>query len=127
MIREKTGLLIDPYFSATKIAWLLDNVGLDARFSLVHATHCEPEELDRLGRSGATVVVCPSTEGDLGDGLFGVDAKVVDGRTLVMEVNDNPNVEAGYEDAVLKDALYAAIIEYFLVRFENREATARGS
>jgi glutathione synthase/RimK-type ligase-like ATP-grasp enzyme len=57
----------------------------------------------------------------IGRGLYGVDLKEIDGRFYVMEVNDNPNIEAGYEDAVLKDGLYSAIIDYFLTRFENRE------
>ncbi len=62
----------------------------------------------------------------IGQGFYGVDLKEVDGEFFVMEVNDNPNVEAGYEDAVLKDALYAAIIGYFLRKFENREAAEVG-
>jgi glutathione synthase/RimK-type ligase-like ATP-grasp enzyme len=58
----------------------------------------------------------------IGQGFYGVDLKEVDGEFFVMEINDNPNVEAGYEDTILKDALYAAIIDYFLERFENRVA-----
>jgi len=56
----------------------------------------------------------------IGNGLYGVDLKEIDGRFYVMEVNDNPNIEAGYEDAVLKDGLYRALVDYFLARFENR-------
>jgi len=56
----------------------------------------------------------------MGDGLYGVDVKPVDGRFLVMEVNDNPNLEAGCEDAVLGDALYLAIMRWFHDRFERR-------
>ena len=59
----------------------------------------------------------------IGNGLYGVDLKEIDGRFYVMEINDNPNIEAGYEDTVLKDGLYAAIIDYFLARFENRVPT----
>ena len=42
---------------------------LDARWHLVHATHTVPDEIDAVSRSGAGVVICPSTEGNLGDGL----------------------------------------------------------
>lgn len=63
----------------------------------------------------------------IGQGFYGVDLKEVDGQFFVMEVNDNPNVEAGYEDTVLKDALYTTIIGYFLERFENREAAKPGT
>lgn len=57
-----------------------------------------------------------------GDGLFGVDVKVVDGRLMVMEVNDNPNLEAGYEDALLKDSIYDEIAVWFRSRLDRRGA-----
>lgn len=52
------------------VEWLLENVSLNERFHLVHATHLTPEETIGLAASGAHVVLCPSTEGNLGDGLF---------------------------------------------------------
>lgn len=58
--------------------------------------------------------------GLIGDGLYGVDIKEVDGRLLVMEVNDNPSIEAGTEDAVLKDELYIAIMQSLYKRLERR-------
>ena len=60
-----------------------------------------------------------------GDGLFGVDVKAVNGRVMVMEVNDNPNLDAGYEDAVLKDGLYDAIAEWFRTRLDRRGQESR--
>jgi glutathione synthase/RimK-type ligase-like ATP-grasp enzyme len=56
----------------------------------------------------------------MGNDLYGVDVKEVDGRYLVMEVNDNPSLEAGDEDAVLKDELYLTIMRAFLERLEAR-------
>jgi glutathione synthase/RimK-type ligase-like ATP-grasp enzyme len=56
----------------------------------------------------------------MGDGLYGVDVKDVDGQALVMEVNDNPNIDAGNEDAVLKDELYAAIARHFRQAVDRR-------
>ena len=52
----------------------------------------------------------------IGDGLYGVDIKQIDGRCYVMEVNDNPNVDAGIEDVVMKETLYDRIMEVFLKR-----------
>ena len=52
------------------VEWLLENVALNERFHLVHATHLTGEETERLARTGANVVLCPSTEGNLGDGIF---------------------------------------------------------
>ena len=56
----------------------------------------------------------------IGRGLYGVDVKVVGKKTVVIEVNDNPSIEAGFEDAVLKDELYERIMGVFLKRLEAR-------
>ena len=52
------------------VEWLLDNLPLTGRFNLVHCTHLTEDELVRLAKSRANVVLCPSTEGNLGDGIF---------------------------------------------------------
>ncbi|MCC6699824.1 MAG: RimK family protein [Candidatus Hydrogenedentes bacterium] len=57
----------------------------------------------------------------IGDGFYGVDLKEVGRRTYVIEVNDNPSIEAGFEDRVLKDDLYLKIMEVFLKRIEQRK------
>jgi formimidoylglutamate deiminase len=54
---------------ARPIEWLARDGLLDARWQLVHATHAEPAEIEAVARSGAGVVICPSTEANLGDGL----------------------------------------------------------
>ena len=55
---------------ARPVQWLLDNADVDARWTLVHATHLDDAEVQALARSGATVAICPTTEANLGDGLF---------------------------------------------------------
>ena len=52
------------------VAWLLDNVAVDADWCLVHATHVDDEEIAALAASGAVVGLCPTTEANLGDGIF---------------------------------------------------------
>jgi formimidoylglutamate deiminase len=52
------------------VAWLLANAAFDARWCLIHATHMDADETVALARSGAVAGVCPTTEGDLGDGFF---------------------------------------------------------
>ncbi|MBO1324502.1 formimidoylglutamate deiminase [Acetobacter sp. TBRC 12305] len=52
------------------VAWLLDEMPVDARWCLVHATHLDAQETTRLARSGAVAGLCPITEANLGDGLF---------------------------------------------------------
>lgn len=56
----------------------------------------------------------------IGNGLYGIDIKEADGRFLVIEVNDNPSIDAGNEDAVLKDELYLRIMRCFHERLERR-------
>jgi formimidoylglutamate deiminase len=51
------------------IEWLADHTALDARWQLVHATHATPSEIAAVAATGAGVVLCPSTEANLGDGL----------------------------------------------------------
>jgi len=51
------------------IEWLCRNAALDRRWQLVHATHSTPTEIDAIARSGAGVVICPTTEANLGDGI----------------------------------------------------------
>jgi formimidoylglutamate deiminase len=55
---------------ARPVEWLLDHADIDARWCVVHATHMNGEETRRLAASGAVVGLCPSTEADLGDGVF---------------------------------------------------------
>lgn len=52
------------------IEWLLSHAQLHARWNLVHATHATLAELDGVRASGASIVICPSTEANLGDGVF---------------------------------------------------------
>lgn len=57
----------------------------------------------------------------IGKSLYGVDMKEVDGKFYVIEINDNPNIDAGIEDKILKDKLYSIVMEVFLnkIKFEK--------
>lgn len=61
----------------------------------------------------------------IGSGLYGVDLKQIDGRCFIIEVNDNPNIDAGVEDEVLKDELYLNIIQVFLDRIQTLKSGVR--
>ncbi|MHB8167259.1 MAG: RimK family protein [Sulfuricella sp.] len=60
----------------------------------------------------------------IGDWFYGVDIKQVGNRFYVIEINDNPSVDAGNEDSVLKDALYREVMGVFLKRIEARKRGA---
>ncbi len=52
------------------LRYLSEHVALDARWCLVHATHIDADEVDRIADSGAVAGLCPTTEANLGDGIF---------------------------------------------------------
>ncbi|PTR17423.1 glutathione synthase/RimK-type ligase-like ATP-grasp enzyme [Nitrosospira sp. Nsp2] len=71
-----------------------------------------PKEVVRIALKSANLI---------GESLYGVDVKQVGKRCYVIEVNDNPNVDAGNEDGVIKDALYREVMSVFLKRIEARK------
>jgi glutathione synthase/RimK-type ligase-like ATP-grasp enzyme len=58
------------------------------------------------------------TANAIGDGFYGVDIKTVDGGQVLMEINDNPNVDRGVEDAILGDELYDRIMRVLRARVD---------
>jgi glutathione synthase/RimK-type ligase-like ATP-grasp enzyme len=53
----------------------------------------------------------------IGDGFYGVDLKQTEIGVVVMEVNDNPNLDHGYEDAIGKDEIWIRLLKWFIERF----------
>jgi glutathione synthase/RimK-type ligase-like ATP-grasp enzyme len=129
-------LLIAQEFVPTEFDWrigVLDRRPLFAaryfmapkHWQIIH--HDAPAERGRYGRWNVVPVdEVPKAGLDLalkaanliGDGLYGVDVKQAGSRWLVIEVNDNPNIETGVEDMVLKDDLYRRVMASFLHRLE---------
>ncbi|MEW6759470.1 MAG: formimidoylglutamate deiminase [Pseudomonadota bacterium] len=58
------------YCGRRPVDYLMDQVAVDERWCLVHATHLNDEEVHAIARSGAVAGLCPTTEANLGDGLF---------------------------------------------------------
>jgi formimidoylglutamate deiminase len=58
------------FLNKRPVEWLLENLPLNERFHLVHCTHMNLAETKGLALSKANVVLCPGTEGNLGDGIF---------------------------------------------------------
>jgi formimidoylglutamate deiminase len=61
------------------VDYLMHHVDVDARWCLVHATHLSDGERDRLAASGAVAGLCPTTEANLGDGLFPLSPYIAEG------------------------------------------------
>ncbi len=54
----------------------------------------------------------------IGDGLYGVDVKEIAGKAYIIEVNDNPSIDSGWEDQFLKKDLYLSILRSIKNRLE---------
>ena len=57
-------------YGARPVEWLLNNMKVNERWCLIHATHLTPEETIGIAKSGAVAGLCPITEANLGDGIF---------------------------------------------------------
>jgi formimidoylglutamate deiminase len=75
-VAEQTGEVADcmSALGQRPVEWLLTHAGLDPSWNLVHATHTTPAELQGIKASGASIVLCPTTEANLGDGVFDLPA-----------------------------------------------------
>jgi len=75
-----------------------------------------------VGEAPETVVKTAVRAANLiGDGLYGVDLKETNGKCHVIEINDNPNIDAGNEDGILQGSLYREIMGVFLRRIHERQ------
>ena len=79
---------------AKPLRWLLDNVDVDDNWCLVHATHVDAQELTSLANTSAVVCLCPTTEANLGDGIFPLKVwKTLDGGIAIgsdSQISINP-------------------------------------
>ena len=83
---------IDGWLGARPVAWLLDNIGIDDRWCLIHATHMTIDETLALAASGATAGLCPVTEANLGDGTFNGSDYLVAGGAFGIGTDSNVNI-----------------------------------
>jgi formimidoylglutamate deiminase len=60
------------HLGTTPVAWLLENAPVSPAWCLIHCTHTTQAERHSIATSGAVAGLCPSTEGNLGDGIFGL-------------------------------------------------------
>ena len=75
-----------------------------------------PSEIVRLATRASNAI---------GNSLYGVDLKMAGDRAVIIEVNDNPSIDAGVEDAYLGEDLYRRIMEEFLRRLERKRLGVR--
>ncbi len=82
---------------ARPVEWLLDHAGVDERWCLIHSTHLDANEVQRLAASGAVAGLCPVTEGNLGDGIFPAVDYLAAGGRFGIGTDSNILVDAAQE------------------------------
>ena len=82
---------------ATPVAWLCENLSVDRRWCLVHATHADEGEIKAMARSGAVVGLCPTTEANLGDGVFPLTALLAAGGRIAIGTDSHASVDVAEE------------------------------
>lgn len=84
------------------VDWLLANAPVDARWCLVHATHVTDAERLALAASGAVAGLCPSTEANLGDGVFDAAAYLAAGGAWGIGSDSHASVDPAEELRLLE-------------------------
>lgn len=105
-------LFVCKYHMATG-HWQIREVGpRGARYGRVEAVPRDeaPREVVKLACRAAKLI---------GEGLHGVDLKETPQGPVVIEVNDNPNIDVGYDDAADGDAIYEELLDAFVRRIEE--------
>lgn len=133
---ESTDLLVAQEYVPTDFDWRIGVLGGQPLFACRYGMAPQHWQIVKRDEDGvhegnaetmpvedapADVVKLAVRAADLmGDGLYGVDLKVVRGKPVVIEVNDNPNIDTGVEDAALGDELYRRIMQHFFWKLESR-------
>jgi glutathione synthase/RimK-type ligase-like ATP-grasp enzyme len=136
MMFQKSELLIAQEFLPTPFDWrvgIIDGQVLYVCKYFMASQHWQivnwnSEEKDQDGKvesiapdqapSGLLKTALKATS-MIGKSLYGVDMKEVDGKFYVIEINDNPNIDSGVEDKILKEKLYSAIVDVFLNKIKS--------
>ena len=84
------------------VEWLLNHAEVNARWCLVHATHMDAVEYRRAASSGAVAGICPSTEANLGDGIFDMPRWMSHGGAWGMGSDSHATVNAAEELMLLE-------------------------
>lgn len=83
--------------------------------SVTLAIHDVPERVIKTALRAANLI---------GDGFYGVDLKEKNNKVYVVEINDNPNIDANIEDTVLKDKLYISIMQHLMDKIKIKKVNA---
>ena len=80
-------------YGTRPVEWLINNFSVDESWCLVHATHINNREVETLAKSNATVCICPTTEANLGDGIFRLKDYIQHKGTFAIGSDSNISID----------------------------------
>jgi glutathione synthase/RimK-type ligase-like ATP-grasp enzyme len=134
---EDSDLIIAQEFMPTPFDWrigIVDNKPLYACKYYMARNHWQIYHTDKEGEldyghsetfpleeiSPKLRMLAVKTASVVGDGLYGLDIKEKDGKFYIIEVNDNPSIDGGIEDRIIKNQLYEEIMRVFIKRLDRK-------
>jgi formimidoylglutamate deiminase len=105
--------------NARPVEWLLDHAPVDSRWCLVHATHMTEAETRQLAATGAVAGLCPTTEANLGDGLFPLKAYLDAGGAIGIGSDSHISV------SVVEELRWLEYGQRLMTKHRNVSASAR--
>lgn len=90
------------HYKKRPVEWLLDNFEINGNWCLVHATHLNDQEVKKLAESGAVAGLCPTTEANLGDGLFPLKQYLEAGGKIAIGSDSHISVSVSEELRLLE-------------------------
>ncbi len=90
------------HYGKRPVEWLMDNFDINENWCLVHATHLSDQEVKRLAESGAVAGLCPTTEANLGDGLFPLKQYIEAGGIIAIGSDSHISVSVSEELRLLE-------------------------
>ena len=84
------------------VEWLLDNTEVNERWCLIHATHMTDAETNAFADTRAVAGLCPTTEANLGDGLFPLEKFIYGGGRIGIGSDSNTSVDVAEELRLLE-------------------------
>ncbi|MEX0343215.1 MAG: formimidoylglutamate deiminase [Erythrobacter sp.] len=94
--------VVEAHLHARPVRWLLDNLPVDERWCLIHATHLDAGERASLPASGAVAGLCPTTEANLGDGIFPAAEHLARGGRIGIGSDSNIRISVAEELRMLE-------------------------
>ena len=93
---------VEAALGARPVRWLLDNMHINERWCLIHATHIDEDETRDLAQSRAVAGLCPTTEANLGDGIFPAQDYLAAGGRFGVGSDSNIRISAAEELRMLE-------------------------